>query len=509
MNGLLLGEQPKDGSGLYWQADNLTGKEVPGKWFKVLLQEKEVLYRTLMDNSPDGIILMDLNADIIKANQQTARMCGVEDTDFFVGRNVFQYISEKDLERAREDWRCLIVSGKNKSLQYSIKRKDGTPFYIEVNTSVIMDDEGKPKALMGILRDISTRKRTEDAFIESERRFKLITENMLDGLIICDSSYIFQYVNPAFERSVGIPCGDIVGRYIFEHVHPEDLPGLKDSTEKSFKMKSDCRATYRYMAASGKYLWFESNAKKFYDKKGKFKGLVIANRDITERIQLEKGMSSLDRVNLVGQMAAGIGHEIRNPMTTVRGLLQILGRKSEFDSYKEYFDIMMEELDRVNSVISEFLTIAKNKPADLEWKNINTIIELVSPLFMAGRANSGDRVTLNLSERPDMQLNEKDIGQLIINLIRNGLEAMEKGGELVINTFTEGEEVVLAVQDHGSGIDPELLDKIGTPFFTTKEYGTGLGLAVCYSVAARHGAVIDVETGSAGTTFYVRFKENR
>lgn len=103
-------------------------------------------------------------------------------------------------------------------------------------------------------------------------------------------------------------------------------------------------------------------------------------------------------------------------------------------------------------------------------------------------------------------LDEKEIRQLILNLVRNGLEAMPPKKRLKIKTYTEGDEVVLAVQDEGSGIPDELLAKLGTPFFTTKEKGTGLGLAVCYSIANRHKATIIPETGPKGTTFYVRFK---
>jgi signal transduction histidine kinase len=95
--------------------------------------------------------------------------------------------------------------------------------------------------------------------------------------------------------------------------------------------------------------------------------------------------------------------------------------------------------------------------------------------------------------------------QMILNLVRNGLEAMPPGGNLVVKTFTDGDEVIMAVQDQGKGIEPGVLEKIGTPFFTTKENGTGLGLAVCYSIAARHNARIEIETDPEGTTFFVRF----
>lgn len=120
--------------------------------------------------------------------------------------------------------------------------------------------------------------------------------------------------------------------------------------------------------------------------------------------------------------------------------------------------------------------------------------------------NDYKEVKVELGEIPDLPLNEKEIRQLILNLVRNGLEAMNQGGYLLIKTFKSGEKVFLAVQDQGEGIDGDVLKKLGTPFFTTKDTGTGLGLAVCYNIAARHNASIEVETSPTGTTFYVQFK---
>jgi len=184
----------------------------------------------------------------------------------------------------------------------------------------------------------------------------------------------------------------------------------------------------------------------------------------------------------------------------------MLERKEGCEGYKKYLDIMIDELDRANSIITEYLSLAKNKPVDVKVKNLNTIVKALTPLIKADAMNSDLNVVTVLGDIPDSLLNEKDIRQLILNLVRNGLEAMSAGGCLTIKTFTDGDEVVLSVQDQGKGIDPDLINKIGTPFFTTKEQGTGLGLAVCYSVAARHNATIDVKTGPTGTTFFVWFK---
>jgi len=228
--------------------------------------------------------------------------------------------------------------------------------------------------------------------------------------------------------------------------------------------------------------------------------------EIILREKMEKEIARLDRLNMIGEMAAGIGHEVRNPMTTVRGFLQLMQGKDKYAGDKEFFDLMIEELDRANSIITEFLSLAKNKAVVLKEQDLNSIIKNIYPLIEADAIVSGKNIIKKLGEIPLLFLDEKEIRQLLLNLVRNGFEAMSPGGRLTIRTFVDGEETVLAVQDEGRGIALDILDKIGTPFFTTKENGTGLGLAVCYSIAARHKALIEVETAATGTTFSVRFK---
>jgi len=227
--------------------------------------------------------------------------------------------------------------------------------------------------------------------------------------------------------------------------------------------------------------------------------------DITEIRKMEVEMTRLDRLNLVGEMAASIGHEIRNPMTTVRGYLQILRDNKNHEQAVEYFDLMIEELDRANSIITEFLSLAKDKKVQLQPENLTLIIMKLLPLIQTKAIGLSHYFKLELNDLPDLLLDKEEMHQLIFNLVDNALESMSSTGVVSIRTFTENGEVVLAVQDQGNGIDNRLLDKLGTPFLTTKEQGTGLGLAVCYRIAARHNAKIDLETSSTGTIFYVRF----
>lgn len=224
-----------------------------------------------------------------------------------------------------------------------------------------------------------------------------------------------------------------------------------------------------------------------------------------EKQKIESAMSRLERLNLIGEMAASIGHEIRNPLTTVRGYLQYFKKKKEFLDYVENFSVMVQELDRANLIITEFLSLAKNKKVDLKLNDLNSIITQIYPLIQADAVNGDKNIQLELGEIPDILIDENEIKQYILNLVRNGLEAVNYRGVVSIKTYRDNHSVVLEIKDNGSGIPEEVLDKIGTPFVTTKDNGTGIGIPICYKIAERHKAELELETSSAGTVFAIRF----
>jgi signal transduction histidine kinase len=222
--------------------------------------------------------------------------------------------------------------------------------------------------------------------------------------------------------------------------------------------------------------------------------------------QTEK-MTRLDRLNIIGEMAAGIAHEVRNPMTTVRGLLQFMGKKKEFSSHEEKFTLMIEEIDRANQIITEFLSLAKNKAMNFTESNLNDMIGDIHPLLQADALRNNCDIKISLDDTiPTVLLDQNSIRQLILNMVRNGLDAMPTGGLLHIFTEWKGTKVFLSIKDHGMGIALEDREKIGTPFFTTKDNGTGLGLAVCYRIVQRHAAILSVKSEPGkGTVFTVEF----
>nr|WP_092069672.1 ATP-binding protein [Dendrosporobacter quercicolus]NSL47551.1 PAS domain-containing protein [Dendrosporobacter quercicolus DSM 1736]SDL94076.1 PAS domain S-box-containing protein [Dendrosporobacter quercicolus] len=224
-------------------------------------------------------------------------------------------------------------------------------------------------------------------------------------------------------------------------------------------------------------------------------GAVAFYQDITEVEKLRKELARLDRLNLIGEMAAGVAHEIRNPMTVVMGYLQMLSGRAE-DGLQEKYDIIMEELNRINAIVTDFLSLAKDKLVEKESSNLNEIINSIYPLIMADATKNDIEVKLVLADdMPELLLNEKEIKQLILNLVRNAIEAMKADcRRLGIETHVHDDKVELITSDSGCGIDSQHLNKIFDPFFTTKDNGTGLGLAVCQSIVDRHKGSVEIRS---------------
>lgn len=354
-------------------------------------------------------------------------------------------------------------------------------------------------------RDVTQRHLTEEALRLSEERFyKAFQLNPATMSIsrVRDGSYI--NVNQRWLETTGYTHAEVIGN------NATNLGIWADGDfcrvfSKAFHAGGNLRGLdVKVRTKSGKVLSGHLSSE-VITMNGEPCWLTVF-QDMTEKRLLEEHLARLDRLNLIGETAASIGHEIRNPLTSVRGFLQLMAESKEGSVFKEYFDIIIEELDRTTFILSEFLLLAKDKAVNLHPYNLNSIVQAIYTLLQADANRAEKTIELNLEPVPILNLDQKEIRQLVCNLARNGLEAMESGGTLAISTrFVKG-YVVLAIKDTGKGIAPEIQEKLGTPFVTNKDGGTGLGLAVCYSIAARHHAQLSYETGPGGTTFFVKFK---
>ncbi|MEN6326686.1 MAG: ATP-binding protein [Syntrophomonas sp.] len=356
--------------------------------------------------------------------------------------------------------------------------------------------------------DISERRKAEKALNLSEERFaKAFDVSPVCMCITTLEDGRFIDVNESFCQVLGFNYNDILSRKSLDINFWPDIADREQIVNKLRSKQPVREQEIRFLRKDGETRIGLLSAEIInIDNEEDQPCWLSILKDITEAKQMEIEMARLDRLNLVGEMAASIGHEIRNPMTTVRGFLQILSEKEAYINDRAFFELMIDELDRANAIITEFLSLARNKMLELKSVNLKSLVNSILPLIKANAVIQDKQILIEIIEEiPDLSIDEKEIRQLIHNLVHNALDATPPGGDVIIRLFHEDEYVVLSIQDQGTGIDPQIFEKIGTPFFSTKEEGTGLGLAVCYGIADRHHATIDIETGPDGSTFMVIF----
>ena len=349
-------------------------------------------------------------------------------------------------------------------------------------------------------------KNSRDALSVSEDRYKDLFDYMHNGCAYY--KVVFDEVgnpvdlevvqgNLTWEKQVGSLSHVLIGKRLTEM-----FPSLHEDRIKVYTtvaISGEPASFTQYFEVQKR--WYSISA--YSPKKGH---VAVISEDITEYMTLQKEVVRMDKLNLIGKMAAGLAHEIRNPMTVVKGYLQYFKKKIP-NILHEQLDLVLGELARIEMIITDFLAIAKTKPTEPEEGNLNEIINSIAPLLLSDALKRGMNLEFKLSEDiPRFILAEKEIKQLLLNLATNGLNAMKERGTLTIETKCQDGAVLLCIEDFGCGIAKDLHTKIFDPFFTTREEGTGLGLSVCASIVASHNGTIKVysEEGK-GARFIITF----
>nr|WP_249745379.1 HAMP domain-containing sensor histidine kinase [Mesobacillus boroniphilus] len=229
---------------------------------------------------------------------------------------------------------------------------------------------------------------------------------------------------------------------------------------------------------------------------------------IRQTVIIRQRLAKADKIEAVSHLSAAISHEIRNPLTTVKGFLQLLGEQNYPDEKKkEFIHISIQELNRAEEVINDYLTFARpafEKVEDIDVeKELNQVLNVLNPLANLNGVEIKKKYTPGLVISGD----RSKFIQGFINLIKNGLEAMPNGGELIVQTFRTGNVVHILVKDSGIGMTEEQIARLGEPYYTTKgQQGTGLGMMVTFSIIRAMRGKVEVKSQvGIGTTFHIRF----
>ncbi|WP_026691651.1 sensor histidine kinase [Alteribacter aurantiacus] len=240
--------------------------------------------------------------------------------------------------------------------------------------------------------------------------------------------------------------------------------------------------------------------------------LLVVFHDLTEKRLMERELMRSEKLKVVGEMSAGLAHEIRNPLTTIRGFIQLFDSKKEA-SNERYYNLIINEIDRVNNILTDLMNIANPKLSDEPKEtNLELLLDDLLLLHQSQLKKKGIEVnTYFHGKLPSVFLDANKIQQVLLNLVQNACEAMDNGGRLTVSTsyHKPKQEIVLSFTDTGVGMDAETIEKLGTPFYTTKKTGTGLGLTTSYRIIEEiNGQIAVTSTKGVGTTFSVHIPVN-
>ncbi|MFF2483155.1 ATP-binding protein [Paenibacillus sp. NPDC058071] len=348
--------------------------------------------------------------------------------------------------------------------------------------------------------------RTSRKYKMMNTQYKLLVENSMDTIAII-SDKRWHYMNAAglkmFEAE---RKEDLIGKSIFDVLDEKHhwVAELWQRDRQDEEETGSVPIELEWRTVKGGRLYTELVWTSVH-LEGRYEDQVII-RDISERKKNEELLINSEKLYIAGQLAAGIAHEIRNPLTSLKGFLQLIS--SGRTENKNYFGIMKTELVRIESIVSELLMLSKPQIYDFIPLDIRKVLKDTSILLETEATLHDIEMKLQLGNAPLWVKGvENQMKQVFINVIKNAIEAMSSGGSIEVRATLENDgQVAVYIKDEGPGMEKEQLSKIGQPFYTTKEEGTGLGLMVTYKIVDNHQGTItaDSEKGE-GTVFRIRF----
>jgi PAS domain S-box-containing protein len=342
------------------------------------------------------------------------------------------------------------------------------------------------------------RRQAEDRATAIEGYNENILQSVPSGVISFDQDMRITKTNLAAEKILEIRGEEAAGKSHTEVLNKPISDFLKD------RMIIE-RGETAYTTPSGKRIWLGLTLSPLKDKEGTVIGRILVFTDLTHLKAIESQIELRNKLSSLGEISAGIAHELRNPMGVIAGYTKLLSKKAD-DSLRSTVTAISKEIAVMDRIISDFLSFAR--PAELSATDIDlkTLMEHCAASALGERKEI--TFSLEIDNQPLMKGDEVLIRQAFINLFQNAIESMPQGGNISVrvspSTVSDRAFLDISVSDSGHGISENIRDKIFLPFFTTKEKGTGLGLAIVHKIVVSHGGSISVDSSDKGTTFRIR-----
>lgn len=456
----------------------------------------------MIDSSDDAIFAMDPDGKILTWNRGAVRMYGYR-AEEIIGRSVAVLIPDDRAAAELDTRRRQIATGEHIEHHVTVRRtKDGGLVDVSVNITPITDDDGRVLGAAAIARDMTGQRRTERALQSSEAHWRSIIRSAVDGIVVINARGTIEAVNPAAERLFGYTAEQLIGRNVnilmpapYHEEHDGYLAHyLATGEQKIIGIGREVTGLRKDGTTFPVHL---SVGEMVVDGERKFTGIL---HDLTARVRMEARLREQSALTKLGEMAAVVAHEVRNPLTGIRGALQVIGgRLPQAGKDAAVVKEIIGRLDALNDLMKEMLLFARPPQPKLAPFDLVTMLRGVADLVRQDPAMQDIRIEVS-GEGPPIVADAELLKIVVQNLLLNSAHAIQGSGIVRVSAIFSAEHIEIIVNDNGPGVPPEVRDRLFTPFFTTKARGTGLGLSTAKRLVESQGGTIVLECPPPGGT---------
>lgn len=468
------------------------------------MKRSEARFTELFESLQEGIYITTPEDKILEVNPALVSMLGYQSKEELLSKKVTEVFVDEEQRNAVV--RDINRSASPQGREITLRRKDGQTVYCLNTASAVRDANGRILRYQGALVDITERRAIEKQLHQQQEFARRLIDSFPDLIFVVDPERRYTFVSPKFKEVLGYEATDIIGHTFGERTHLDDRPAMIALFDDLIAGKQNFASIeVRVRHTQGEWRSLKCNFSPLFNEEGKIEGVVVSGRDVTEVKRLESQLIQAEKLAAMGQMLAGVAHELNNPLTAILGASELLrDRQGVDDNTKRQLEMTHRQARRAARIVQNLLEFSRPASPQKKPLDLNIVIDRTLQLHDHSlRRNNVEVDFQTQSGLPPIVGDANQLIQIFLNLISNAEHAIREvrqSGRIQIRLGRTGNRVFATVQDDGVGISPEALPKIFDPFFTTKRPGggTGLGLSICMSIVREHGGNIEAVSLPAG-----------
>jgi two-component system NtrC family sensor kinase len=470
-------------------------------------RESEARFTQLFETLHEGVYFSTPDGRLLDANPALVEMLGYESKAELLQVNVADlYMNSAERHRMLQE---VDEKLNVREREIVLRRRDGMPLICLDTSTAIRDTSGSVLRYQGTLVDITQRREMERRLHQEQEFARRLVESFPDMIVVLDSEGRYTYISARMKDQLGYEPEEILGKSLGERTHVDDRHILLNLHREMMQGKRTYGTVeYRTLHRDGSWRTVRASASPLCDASGHIIGVIASARDMTDLKKLEQQVSQSERLAAMGQMIAGVAHELNNPLTAILGINDLLREKAADESMQRQLELIQKQARRAAEIVQNLLTFSRPRaPRRTPIRLHDLVLHTIQLHEYSLQVNN---VHVDYHAEPSLPPVLGDSNQLIqvfLNLIVNAEQAIREVrdyGKLRVCLEPVENSVQLSFQDDGPGIPPPILPRIFDPFFTTKRpgRGTGLGLSICMAIMREHGGNIEARTQPEGGALF-------